>query len=87
MVKAGVIVKVKVMDVDIPRKRIALSMRMDDQPGEKSDSRAGDGGNRRDSGGKPSARNGRQKAAENPQKGAMAGALAQALASARKDGR
>ncbi|MGM0772359.1 Tex family protein [Marinobacter sp.] len=87
VVKAGDIVKVKVMDVDIPRKRIALSMRMDDQPGEKSDSRAGDGGNRRDSGGKPSARNGRQKAAENPQKGAMAGALAQALASARKDGR
>ncbi|UTA48071.1 RNA-binding transcriptional accessory protein [Simiduia sp. 21SJ11W-1] len=35
VVKAGDIVKVKVMEVDIPRKRIALSMRMDDQPGEK----------------------------------------------------
>ncbi|MBB3169944.1 Tex family protein [Simiduia aestuariiviva] len=35
VVKAGDIVKVKVMEVDIPRKRIGLSMRMDDQPGEK----------------------------------------------------
>lgn len=87
VVKAGDIVKVKVMDVDIPRKRIALSMRMDDQPGEKSDNRTGTGGNRRDGSGKPAARNDRQKSAENPQKGAMAGALAQALASARKDGR
>lgn len=34
-VKAGEIVKVKVMEVDVPRKRIALSMRLDDTPGEK----------------------------------------------------
>lgn len=34
VVKAGDIVKVKVMDVDLPRKRIALSCRMSDQPGE-----------------------------------------------------
>ena len=87
VVKAGDIVKVKVMDVDIPRKRIALSMRMDDQPGEKSDNRAGSSSNRRDGGGKPSARNDRHKGADSGQKGAMAGALAQALASARKDGR
>ncbi len=87
VVKAGDIVKVKVMDVDIPRKRIALSMRMDDQPGERSDNHAGAASNRRDGGGKPPARNDRQKGAESPQKGAMAGALAQALASARKDGR
>jgi uncharacterized protein len=33
-VKAGDIVKVKVMEVDLPRKRIALSMRLDDVPGE-----------------------------------------------------
>ncbi len=32
VVKAGDIVRVKVMSVDIPRKRIGLSMRMDDQP-------------------------------------------------------
>ena len=35
VVKAGDIVKVKVMEVDIPRARIALSMRMTDVPGEK----------------------------------------------------
>jgi uncharacterized protein len=33
-VKAGDIVKVKVMEVDLARKRIALSMRLDDVPGE-----------------------------------------------------
>lgn len=35
VVKAGDIVKVKVMDVDLPRKRIALSMRLDDEAVEK----------------------------------------------------
>ncbi|MCD1126106.1 RNA-binding transcriptional accessory protein [Jinshanibacter sp. LJY008] len=34
VVKAGDIVKVKVMEVDLDRKRIALSMRLDEQPGE-----------------------------------------------------
>lgn len=34
VVKAGDIVTVKVMAVDIPRKRIALTMRLDEQPGE-----------------------------------------------------
>jgi protein Tex len=33
-VKAGDIVKVKVMEVDIPRQRIGLSMRLDDEPGQ-----------------------------------------------------
>jgi uncharacterized protein len=36
IVKAGDIVKVKVMEVDIPRKRISLSMRMDEQASAKS---------------------------------------------------
>ena len=36
VVKAGDIVKVKVMEVDAERKRIALSMRLDDTPGEKT---------------------------------------------------
>ena len=36
VVKAGDIVKVKVMEVDAARKRIALSMRLDDTPGEKT---------------------------------------------------
>ncbi len=42
-VKAGEIVKVKVMEVDVARKRIALSMRLDDTPGEKADSSAANG--------------------------------------------
>ncbi|NWA74420.1 RNA-binding transcriptional accessory protein [Serratia proteamaculans] len=36
VVKAGDVVKVKVMEVDLQRKRIALSMRLDEQPGEGS---------------------------------------------------
>ncbi len=34
VVKAGDIVKVKVMEVDIPRQRIGLSMRLSDEPGQ-----------------------------------------------------
>ncbi|MEH6366769.1 MULTISPECIES: Tex family protein [Pseudomonas] len=44
-VKAGEVVKVKVMEVDIPRNRIALTMRMSDTPGEKVEGPRG-GGNR-----------------------------------------
>ncbi len=33
VVRAGDVVRVKVMEVDLPRKRIALSMRLDDEPG------------------------------------------------------
>lgn len=49
VVKAGDIVKVKVMEVDIPRNRVSLSMRMSDTPGEKVDgprsgARTGNGG-------------------------------------------
>ena len=36
VVKAGDVVKVKVMDVDVQRKRIALTMRLEDKPSEKS---------------------------------------------------
>jgi len=41
VVKAGDIVKVKVMEVDLQRKRIALTMRLDEQPGETSARRGG----------------------------------------------
>ena len=40
VVKAGDIVKVKVMEVDIARKRIALTMRLDDVPGENNNNRS-----------------------------------------------
>ena len=41
VVKAGDIVKVKVMEVDIPRARVGLSMRMSDTPGEKTEGTRG----------------------------------------------
>ncbi|MDV3504171.1 Tex family protein [Marinobacter sp. M-5] len=87
VVKAGDIVKVKVMDVDIPRKRIALSMRMGDQPGETSGSKS-EGAASRGRGDNRSAGRKREQGGQQPrQQGAMAGALAEALASARKDSR
>ncbi|MGO1233142.1 MAG: Tex family protein [Marinobacter sp.] len=81
VVKAGDIVKVKVMEVDIPRKRIALSMRMDDEPGAEAPARPAR--DRNASGNRPA----RKPQGGQPQKtsqGAMAGALAEAMASARK---
>ncbi|MFL1453942.1 Tex family protein [Marinobacter sp. GN3S48] len=87
VVKAGDIVKVKVMDVDIPRKRIALSMRMDDQPGEKTDSKPGGSASRGRGESRSGGRNSRSQGGQQTQQGAMAGALAQALASARKGDR
>lgn len=45
VVKAGDIVKVKVMEVDLQRKRIALTMRLDEQPGEGGSRRGNNGGN------------------------------------------
>ncbi|MGE6192178.1 Tex family protein [Stutzerimonas stutzeri] len=51
VVKAGDIVKVKVMEVDIPRQRVGLSMRMSDTPGAKTDGPRG--GQARGSAGKP----------------------------------
>lgn len=80
VVKAGDIVKVKVMEVDLQRKRIALTMRLDEQPGE---SNARGAGNR--SAGKESARpaqanKGRAKPASQPAgNSAMGDALAAAF--------
>ncbi|HET7662833.1 MAG TPA: S1 RNA-binding domain-containing protein, partial [Rhodanobacteraceae bacterium] len=79
VVKAGDVVKVKVMDVDLKRQRIALSMRLDDVPGEKSaamsrDRRPRDGG-RRDS---------TRSTNRPPATPAAGGTLADAFARARK---
>jgi uncharacterized protein len=46
VVKPGDIVKVKVLEVDVPRKRISLTLRLDDEPGAASASRGGGGGGR-----------------------------------------
>jgi uncharacterized protein len=49
VVKPGDIVKVKVLDVDIPRKRISLTLRLDDDPGSRP---AQERGGRQDRGGR-----------------------------------
>ncbi|HEY9033262.1 MAG TPA: Tex family protein [Pseudomonadales bacterium] len=59
VVKAGDIVKVKVMEVDVQRQRIALSMRLDDEPGKeepRGQSRPGKGAGK-PMAGKPAAAN------------------------------
>ncbi|SDJ49549.1 Tex family protein [Streptomyces indicus] len=50
VVKPGDIVKVKVLDVDIPRKRISLTLRLDDEAAKDGGERQG-GGGRRERGG------------------------------------
>jgi uncharacterized protein len=76
VVKAGQVVKVKVIEVDLPRKRIALTMRMGDQP-QGGSKPAGD---RRDA---PRG-NARPAAAKPSREPAMAGSLASAFAKALK---
>jgi uncharacterized protein len=78
LVKAGDVVRVKVMEVDLQRRRIALSMRLDEQPQEASV--------------KPSARPAastakRQRKANAPALATAGGALADALSKALKSGR
>lgn len=76
VVKAGDIVKVKVMEVDVPRKRIAMSMRMDDEPGEKVTGRpAGGAGGQ---GAKQARRHNSKQQAAQPS-GTMAALFQQAL--------
>jgi uncharacterized protein len=81
-VKAGDIVKVKVMDVDIARQRIALSMRLDDEPGQAHAGRPA-GGNEPARGGRDNRgpRPGGQQAkpASAPANSAFADALSRAL--------
>jgi uncharacterized protein len=82
VVKAGDIVKVKVMEVDLPRQRIGLSMRLDDEPGQQArggrpggnDARGGqrDGRGPRPGGGAP-------KPAPAPANSAFADALSRAM--------
>ncbi|MFJ5994814.1 Tex family protein [Streptomyces sp. NPDC092370] len=98
VVKPGDIVKVKVLDVDIPRKRISLTLRLDDEaapqgqgagPGERRQ-RGGrppqqrQGGGR---GGQGGGRGGQQRQAPPPANSAMADALRRAGLADPKNGR
>ncbi|MFJ8107768.1 Tex family protein [Streptomyces sp. NPDC096132] len=53
VVKPGDIVKVKVLDVDIPRKRISLTLRLDDEAAPQGQDRSSGGGRPQRSGGRP----------------------------------
>jgi uncharacterized protein len=70
VVKTGDIVKVKVMEADPKRKRIALSMRMSDEADTHSDSKANAPSTRKDTRSKSSSRQ-----SEAPMSGAMANAF------------
>ncbi|MER7621877.1 Tex family protein [Streptomyces sp. NPDC126503] len=83
VVKPGDVVKVKVLDVDIPRKRISLTLRLDDEPG--ADAAGGprrdrDRGPRPERTGRPpqQRRGGGGAGAPAPANGAMADALRKA---------
>ncbi|MBF8642223.1 MULTISPECIES: Tex family protein [Pseudomonas] len=81
VVKAGDIVKVKVMEVDIPRNRVGLSMRMSDTPGEKVEGQRG--GQPRS--GKPGNSPSRDRnAPRNESKPAASGAMAALFANAKQ---
>ena len=71
VVKPGQIVKVKVMEVDVKRNRIGLTMRLSDEPGQ-APARTG-GGDRPSGGGN---RHGSQQRREPEVAGAMAAAFA-----------
>ncbi|QQQ78503.1 RNA-binding transcriptional accessory protein [Saccharothrix sp. 6-C] len=85
VVKSGDVVRVKVLEVDIPRKRIGLTLRLEDEPGRKppreqrDDRRGGDGqrGGQRNGGGQRGGGKPRQQERP-PANGAMAEALRRA---------
>ena len=83
VVKAGDIVKVKVLEVDQARKRIALTMRMDEQARSNGDSNVSTAGK-----GRPERSSGSNKASQTPKQeqgnAAMGNALAAALAKFKK---
>ena len=76
VVKAGDIVKVKVMEVDVKRKRIGLSMRLNDEPGQTNRTSR--------SGGQQTHQRPSQKSTKQAQSSAMGGAFAQAFAKAKR---
>ncbi|MFD4256407.1 Tex family protein [Streptomyces sp. NPDC058534] len=83
VVKPGDIVKVKVLDVDIPRKRISLTLRLDDEAAPQGEQKKERGGNRpprqrQQRQGSGGGGKGRSSAAPAPSNGAMAEALRRA---------
>lgn len=80
VVKAGDIVKVKVMEVDVQRKRIGLSMRLNDEPGQDNRSQRSSSAPRRND----QAQRRQPRRDESSSNSAMGGAFAAAFAKAKK---
>ncbi|HHX8347817.1 TPA: Tex family protein [Vibrio diabolicus] len=80
VVKAGDIVKVKVMEVDVRRKRIGLSMRLNDEPGQDNRSQRSSAAPRRND----QAQRRQPRRDESSSNSAMGGAFAAAFAKAKK---
>lgn len=91
VVKAGQVVKVKVLEVDVQRKRIALTMRLSDSANQQSQrpstSNRDDRGNKTNRQGETGGKrfNGGRQATANGGQSAMGGAFAQAFANAKKN--
>ncbi|MHB1272278.1 MAG: Tex family protein [Rhodanobacter sp.] len=78
VVKAGDIVKVKVMEIDLARQRIGLSMRLEDEPGQPRSGRAATGSGADQHSGRSSVAAPTPNAAPVPANSAFADALARA---------
>ena len=78
VVKAGDVVKVKVLEVDVPRKRIALTMRLNDSAGAEKRSRQPENNSnpRNPNNNRGSLKNGKPQRERAPQNSAMADAFA-----------
>ncbi len=83
VVKAGDIVKVKVMEVDVARKRISFSMRLDDTPGAPSKSNPS-GGKGKGAANKSGGKKPRSEKSSQPGNLAMGNAFADAFAKAKQ---
>ncbi|PSW19307.1 RNA-binding transcriptional accessory protein [Photobacterium sanctipauli] len=83
VVKAGDVVKVKVMEVDLQRKRIGMSMRLNDEPGQEKPARKPQG-QRPDTRPQNTRQHGNKQRNEQPAGGAMGGAFAAAFANAKQ---
>jgi uncharacterized protein len=91
VVKAGDIVRVKVMAVDVARNRISLSMRLDDTPAPEAnqDTRGGSQGRSAVAGSREGSREGRERSSDGGRKSASApatGTLGDLLLQAQKKG-
>lgn len=87
IVKAGDVVKVKVLEVDVERKRINLTMRLNEQPQQNTKATSQDnkgGSNKGSAKGKPNPKGKPNKPKAQPQNAAMGNAFADAFAKLKK---